>query len=105
MKFIIIALTGIALVLNAIPASARLWQVNLDNVKWDRGCDFYGRDIQCQYGVITNCAHPCMHNAECTHFTSQGDRCCIKKSDSFDETTSYPDAICGFIPWRSNQRD
>ncbi len=103
MKYIIIALSGIALILNASPAFARLWQIDLDNVKWDRGCDFNGRDIQCKYGV-TNCANMCMNNAECTHYTSQGDRCCIKKSDFFYETDTFDhDQICGFIPWRSNQ--
>ena len=107
MKFVIIALSGIALILNASPAFARNWPNEGHDVgvhyKWDWNCDFNGRDIRCQTGV-GDCFLMCFNNFDCTHFTQLGDRCCIKNSGSFYEThTGNNDQICGFIPGRSDQ--
>lgn len=105
MKLIIVALSGIALlVLNASPAFARNWQDGEAGVKWNQSCDFQGHDIECPTGVRSeDCGRMCAYNSRCTHFTAHSDRCCLKHSSESLVEIHHEWHTCGFVPNRSSQ--
>jgi hypothetical protein len=84
--------------------SARAWQVGDNGLsRWDRNCDFNGRDIGTSPASGEQCGGVCIANPRCTHYTHSGGTCYMKRITGFLHEQSHSGAVCGFIPGRSRQ--
>jgi len=72
-------------------------------IKWAKGCDFFGFDFHQEKSKDEECGGICLANPKCTHFTwARNGNCNLKKAPNSTDVYTYKGALCGYVTQRKS---